>query len=150
MGKGHLCALMGHLAFYIRALIATAQPGNFPVNLSHCPWRSTVKGGGIKGPGGGGRLHPQNSNTQKCPFSKLKVKFLKQTCPLCWRKGQISSRFVSLNVPFCPHREGTTLAKGHMLCLVGEFSPSCISALIATTEPGNCPRESFFPDGAQL
>ena len=28
--KGHLCALMGHLALYIRALIATTEPGNCP------------------------------------------------------------------------------------------------------------------------
>ena len=28
--KGHIYALMGHLAFHIRALIATAEPGNCP------------------------------------------------------------------------------------------------------------------------
>ena len=73
---------MGHFAFHIRALKATAElPGNF---LS--PWtfliapeaRGTVSGGGITvGPGGGGgRLLPKNSNTQhptSALFSKLKV-----------------------------------------------------------------------------
>ena len=50
--KGHLHALMGHLSCHIWALIATTEPGIIsPVNLSHCPWRGTVKGGGIRGPG---------------------------------------------------------------------------------------------------
>ena len=44
--KGHLYALMGHLAFHIRALIATVEPGNCPRE------RGTVKGGGIRVEGG--------------------------------------------------------------------------------------------------
>ena len=48
-------------------------------------------------------------------------------------------------------REGTKLAKGHIYALIGHLALN-IRALKATTEPGNCPRESFFfaPDGAQL
>ena len=56
---------------------------------------------------------------------------------------------MSLNVCFFAHygaqlyREGTKFAKGHLNALMGHLSIH-IRALIATTEPGNYPRDFFF------
>ena len=41
------------------------------------------------------------------------------------------------------NREGTKLAKGHLYALMRHLALH-YRALIATTEPGNCPRESLF------
>ena len=60
--------------------------------------------------------------------------------------------FLNIFVPkflFCPLRdtviirEGTKLAKGHLYVLMWHLALH-IRALIATTDPGNCPRESLF------
>ena len=42
LAKGHLYALMRHLALYIRALLATTEPGNCPCESLVCPWWGTV------------------------------------------------------------------------------------------------------------
>ena len=65
--KGHLYVLIGHLAFHIRALIATVEPGNYPRE----PFSLPLKGHSQLGrwnQGGRGRLLPQNSNSQKVPL----------------------------------------------------------------------------------
>ena len=55
--KGHLYALMGAFILSHLGPIAPYSDGGIslgiisPVNVSHCPWRGTVKGGGIRGPG---------------------------------------------------------------------------------------------------
>ena len=41
------------------------------------------------------------------------------------------------------YREGTKLAKGPLCALMGHVALH-IRALIATTEPENCPRDSYF------
>ena len=69
--KGHLYALMGHLVFHIRALIATAELGNYPHESLSLPlkghgqgrWTLELVESAGRG-GGGGRLLPQNSNPQ--------------------------------------------------------------------------------------
>ena len=66
--KGHLYALMGHLAFHIRAHIVTVEPENCPREPFSLPQWGTVKGGGIGGGGGGERLLHKNSKTQMGPF----------------------------------------------------------------------------------
>ena len=63
--KGHFYALMGDLAFHIRALIhvATAEPGNCPRESFSLPLKGYIQG----------RLLPKNSKAQKVPlFSKSK------------------------------------------------------------------------------
>ena len=68
--KGHLCALMGHLSFHIRALIATAEPGNCPHEPFSLPLKGHCQGRWNQGPGGGGggALAPQKSQHSKVPF----------------------------------------------------------------------------------
>ena len=61
--KRHLYALMGHLAFHIRALIATAEPGNCPRESFSLPLKGHSQGRWNQG-ARGGALAPQNSNTQ--------------------------------------------------------------------------------------
>ena len=58
---------------------------------------------------------------------------------------------LSLNVCFFAHygaqlyREGTKLAKGHLYALMWHLALHIRAHVIVTSEPGNCPRESFLP-----
>ena len=69
-------ALMGHLAFHVRTLIADGGTGKLsPWTFVIAPEGAQSRGGWI---GGGGRLLPQNSNTQEVPFFLTKkCNFLK-------------------------------------------------------------------------
>ena len=119
----------------------------------------TGKGGGTGGGGGaGGHLPPPPiSNTQKVPFflSEWSALFLSEKCPFkvkhapfFMRKRTFPLIFKSLNAIFLPltghilYREGSKWTKGHFYALMGHLAFH-IRALIATAEPGNCPREPF-------
>ena len=68
MGKGHFYALIEHLAFHIRALIATAEPENCAREPFLLPLKGHRQGGGIKGPEGASS--PKIQTPKMCPFSK--------------------------------------------------------------------------------
>ena len=99
--------------------------------------------------------------SEKCPFflgKKCLFKVIVKHTPFLLRKMAFSSIFKSLNANFCPwrgthsyYREGTRWAKGHLYASMGHLS-CYIWALMAKTEPGNCPREPFslpLHEGAQ-
>ena len=101
--KGHLYALMGHLAhsFHIRALIATAEPENCPRESFSLPLKGHSQGRWIRGAGGGGgkgALAPQKiQHPNSAPFSKLKVYVKKsKTCPFFIEEKDIFPQY------FCP------------------------------------------------
>ena len=67
-GKGQLYALMGHLAFHFRALIATAEPGNCPREPFSFPLKEK-QSRAVESGGPAAALAPlKTSHTQKVPF----------------------------------------------------------------------------------
>ena len=68
LAKGHLYALMGHLAFHFRALIAPAESGNCPREPFSLPLKGHSQGRWNQG---AGALAPQKIPTpKKRPFPK--------------------------------------------------------------------------------
>ena len=68
--KGHLYALMGHLAFHFRAPIATAEPGNCPREPFPLPLKGTVNSQGRWNQGGRGHCSPKIPTPKSALFSK--------------------------------------------------------------------------------
>ena len=91
-------------------------------------------------------------------FSKKKCPFKVKHTPFLLRKRAFSSIFKSLNancLPLTGHSKIEKAQSGQrgtfrLYALMGHLSCH-ICALMATTEPGNCPRASFLiaPEGAQ-
>ena len=146
MGKGAPLCLNGAFSLSLWGPYSDGGTAKFsPVNLPHCPWRGTVKGSGIRG--AGGRLLPQKfPHPKSAPLVSKSVIFKVKHAPSLFRK---MTDFLKMFVPNCVlffahygaqlYREGTKLARGHLYALMGH-----LALHIATTEPGNCPRESLF------
>ena len=106
--KGYFMPYGAFSLSHYRALIATAEPGIiFPVNLSHCPWRGTVKGGKIRGPGA---LAPKKFQDPKsAPFLSKTCHFKVKNAPSLLRKRTFPQYFVSLSVLFILAHYGAQL-----------------------------------------
>ena len=132
---------------HIWALIATAEPGNCPRKPFSLPLKGHSQGRWNQG--AGGACTPKISNTPKVPFFlSEKCPFKVNHAPFLLRKRAFSSIFKSINANFCPWRACTVIIEKAQsgqrgtYALMGHLSGH-IWALIATAEPGNCPREPF-------
>ena len=121
--KGHLYTLIGHLAFHMRALIATAKPGNGYTVNNYRRWNQGARG----------RLLPKKFHTQNVPFFYVKsIIFKVKHAPSLLRKRTDFLNILSLNVlllflPITGHsyiQRRHRVSKGAPLCLNWAFSPS--------------------------